>query len=166
MKHGGGLGRVFYKPETGPGKSYKVFWASGFDTNSHKWFHWRVKCTPATRLVVKKLQKKKSRFWAKEMIARELIEPDNGRHDETTCCACYEEFYGRPPANPEDFKYGHARYRIVPNPVLSNEDDPSPEAYVRWLKEEVTYEGEKMTRNEAYDRAKKFTPGPADSPSP
>lgn len=36
-------------------------------------------------------------------------------HDDTTCSVCYEDYYGHPPENPEDYKYGK-RYRIVKDP--------------------------------------------------
>lgn len=65
MMRGGGEGRIFYKPESGPAKDYKVYWMVTF-----KWIKKRM--SSAQGQVAKKLQRKKSRFWAKEMIRREI----------------------------------------------------------------------------------------------
>jgi hypothetical protein len=104
MKRGGGYGRIFYKPETGPEKGYKKFvaWVGGVGG------HYTVKRISSVGAAIdKKRQRKKSRFWAKEMIARECADPGPAEddHDETTCVICYHDYYERWPGNPEDFKY-------------------------------------------------------------
>lgn len=114
MMRGGGYGREFRR-ESSMGRSIKWFWVSEIRYSpTHRIPAHREWNKYSWREVERQFQKKKSRFWANEMIERDLaeaLEPVND-HDETTCSVCYEDYYGRPPENPEDYKYGK-RYTII-----------------------------------------------------
>lgn len=58
MKRNGGYGRIFYKPENGPGKGYNLYWTYTHRIEIHH-------LSADSKAVIKKRQRKKSRQWGK-----------------------------------------------------------------------------------------------------
>lgn len=74
------------------------------------------------RILANKGSRRRTHESTKDLVHQAEIETGaEDDHDETTCLICYEDLYGHPPENPEDFKHGK-RYRIIPAPP----DSPSP----------------------------------------
>jgi hypothetical protein len=75
--------------------------------------HPHNECRVCSEIAIQKNTARK--YNQRDLLTEALADFESGTimgsdHDEETCVICYQEFYGRMPENPEDFKYGKRRF--------------------------------------------------------